>query len=127
MPVPKGVRYGGRQKGSLNKATIEKRALIERVNIVTAGRLEQAKDALLRIAQELEEQAKHMKLEERLNWLKLTAWCYKAAADFQSPKMLGIAVAPPPPVLSHEPEVIRLRVFEGGRDVTVIDQTPDAA
>lgn len=31
MPVPKGQRYGGRQKGTLNKRTIDVRATCERL------------------------------------------------------------------------------------------------
>lgn len=142
---PKGVRIGGRQKGTPNKATLEKRAKIAAQRAADANRpleeRELAKDALMRIARLAEGAAAVNRPTTEADiaggnqpnpdgnwqrfheWVKLTAWCYKAAADFQSPKMLGIAVAPPPPPPeTAEPEIIRLRVFEGDRQVKLIER-----
>lgn len=149
MPVPKGTRIGGRQKGTPNKATLEKRAkaaaaLAAEKNAPFEER-ELAKDALMRIARLAEGAAavsrptteSDIELGAKPNpdgnwerfhdWVRLTAWCYKAAADFQSPKMLGVAVAPAPQKPDGKPEIVRLRVFEGGQQVKMIERKTDAA
>lgn len=153
--MPLGAKYGGRKKGTPNKATLEKRAkaaaqLAANRNAPIEQR-ELAKDALMRIARVCEgamavcrpttqaELERGVALNPDGSWARfaelgrLTAWCYKAAADFESPKMLGISVAPPPPPEVDEVEIIPLRVFEGGREIKVIAHhqnkggKPDAA
>lgn len=133
-----GERRGGRQKGALNKATLERRAKAQAALLAnTNAPIEQrelAKDALLRIAHVCEgamavcrpttqaEIENGAKANPDGSWPRfielgrLTGWCYKAAADFQSPKLLGVAVAPAPPVLDDRPrEPRKLRIFEGGK------------
>lgn len=134
--MPLGAKYGGRRKGTPNKATLEKRAkaaaaLAAEKNAPIEER-ELAKDALMRIARLAEGAAAVSRptteadiatgtrpnpdgnWDRFRDWVRLTAWCYKAAADFQSPKMLGVAVAPTPVNLGGPPKIRRLRVFDSG-------------
>jgi hypothetical protein len=141
----------GRKKGTPNKATLEKRAKAA-LQIVQDSQKpieerELAKDALMRIAQLAEGAAAvnrptpQSDISEGITpnpdgdwgrfyeWIKLTAWCYKAAADFQSPKMLGVAVAPAPPPAHDISKPRKLNIFEGGRysKTVTIGERGDAA
>lgn len=141
-----GERRGGRQRGTLNKATVERKAkalvALTRQADASFEHRELAKDALMRLAIFAEGAAAATRptteadikggseinpdgdWDRHKGWIELSGRLYKWAADFQSPRMLGIAMAPPPPptIEGGEEQRVRmtLRVFEGGRMIKQI-------
>lgn len=136
--MPLGIKYGGRRKGTPNKATLEKRAKAAAAQMAAADAplemRELAKDTLVRIMAFCEgavaacrptteaETAAGKAINpdgdwgRTLDWAKLWAWCSDKRAAYESPKLLGVAIAPAPP--SHDQvTVIDLDVFQGGHPV----------
>lgn len=114
MPVPKGVRIGGRQKGTVNKRTLEKRVIEAEIARRT---LADAKAEGRKLAKEVLEELMHVFLEaammfkpafrklakgqksdaneERFQiYSRLTKECATALAPFQSPTFKAVAVTP---------------------------------
>lgn len=114
MPVPKGVRIGGRQKGTVNKRTLEKRVIEAEIARRTMA---DAKAEGRKLAKEVLEELMHTFLEaamifkptfkklakgqkpdvneERFQiYSRLTKECAIALAPFQSPTFKAVAVTP---------------------------------
>ena len=144
-----GKKTGGRIKGTPNKATMERRAKAATARMEAANApLEQrelAKDTLLRImvfcegAVAANRPTTEKEIAEGkavnpdgswprcLDWARLWAWCSDKRGSFESPRLLGVAVAPAPPT-TETVHVVRLRVFEGGRETKLIEhRKTDAA
>jgi hypothetical protein len=131
-------KTGGRQKGSLNKTTIERRM---RALKVLTGHIEMpdqgselAVDVLNRMMRLAEgaasvfrpvttqEQAAGKAPNPEGDWQKFGEWydrtvaAARSLASYQSPTLRAIQIAPPPLVSEGDArKVITLRVFDGGR------------
>lgn len=136
----------GRKKGTLNRATVERRVAAEIDSARQAGR-ELAKDVLERAMQFAEtqtglyrtiseDQAAALRAagEDRARaqtgdpdkmgqWFDRWTYCAKELAQYQSPKLRAIAIAPVPaePSISDRVKIVRLTVFEGGRALPAPD------
>lgn len=147
-PTPKRPKTpgSGRKKGSLNKATLERRAQAQLELVRRAEEQpvrERALDGLARIARLCEgaaainrptpqaEIARGVQANPDGNWdrfrdfIRLWAQVDSARANYESAKLQAIAIAPPPPE-RKEARVIDLAVFEGGRSVTPAIPAPAA-
>jgi hypothetical protein len=134
----KGQRFGGRQKGTPNKATTERQLLaaeVERRRAATSvGRpREMAIEKLSRYgdmaegAAALHRPTSPQELAagrppnplgnwgEFREWMKLAANIARMQVDFETPKLSAVALALPPPVRRDESKRFTLTVFEGGK------------
>jgi hypothetical protein len=128
-------RGPGRRKGSLNKATVEKRILAEIATAREQGRM-LAVDRLDQImnwaAQEFmrsrpydesgNSRGKHADEERCLRMAQLTKECAIALAQYQSPKLSAVALATAPQP-DCEPVRVRCTIFDehGERVRSMID------
>lgn len=136
----------GRKKGSLNKATLERRAKAQ-LELLAAARenppRERALDRLARLQRLIEGAAAVSRPTTQRdvaggqepnpdgNWdrftglLRLWAQIDIACANYEAPKLQAIAIAPPPQE-QRQARIIDLKVFEGGRQVTPAIPAPAA-
>lgn len=143
--MPKGVRYGGRQKGAKNKATLERereavaaltevarktppvigRTALERQVVLAEGmtaryqRVTEEQAAELRAAGNPEAKATDGDPTLYMKWFEIWHTCAKELTSYQAPKVKAVdAPAPPPDPNQMQRENTRrfgLRVFEGGK------------
>lgn len=116
MPTPKGVRYGGRQKGTKNKSTIERQLraeaamAVDKASSTGSPHAELAKDALVRYRKICESAAAELKPRTAKeiatgqepnpdgDWTQFGAWldraiyCAKERAKYESPTMRAVVV-----------------------------------
>lgn len=150
---PGHQRYAGRAKGTKNKATIERELLAADIAKRQMSRAhetgrELAVEALERYQKLFEGVASHFRpnTDEELEALaaqnkkgnphadfdKFKEWLCEARdtakmlAEYQSPKLRAIAIAPTPIGNEERTKTFTLTVFEGGRALTppVVDVTP---
>ena len=134
----KGQRFGGRKKGTPNKATQERRLIaaeVERRRAATSvgreremaiekleryGSMAEGAAALHRPTSPQEIAAGRPQnpignWSEFREWLKLAAAIARMQVEFQTPKLSAVALALPPPAQRDEPKRFTLTVFEGGK------------
>ena len=134
----KGQRFGGRKKGTPNKATTERKLLaaeVERRRAATSvgreremaiekleryGNMAEGAAALHRPTSPSEIQAGQApnplgSWSEFREWLMCAARIARMQVDFQTPKLSAVAIALPPPVQTEERKRFTLTVFEGGK------------
>lgn len=124
--IKKGERLGGRQKGTLNKKTVERLGAErvafqaqQEVNKAALKNVKLGKDVLEdytfafaalagfyqnQVVKALQASTEPTKadLAGFEKWGRLTAETAKSLADFQSPKFKAIAVMAPPPEIPHQ-------------------------
>jgi hypothetical protein len=134
----KGQRFGGRKKGTPNKATTERRLLaveVERRRMARSVGQERelSKERIERYIKHAEGAAAMYRptspqeiaagqpknpmgdANEHREWVRLAATFSKWLLEFEIPKLSAVALALPPPVQRDEPKRFTLTVFEGGK------------
>jgi hypothetical protein len=134
----KGQRFGGRKKGTPNKATterliiaaeVEKRRTAKAVGrerelgvekLAKLGDIAEGAAALVRPTSPQEIAAgvppnPQGNLSEFREWIRLAGTLAKWRAEYETPKLMAMAIAAPPPVQRDEAKRFTLTVFEGGR------------
>jgi len=144
----KGVRIGGRQKGTKNKATIAREqeaaaAMLEgaRKNPPVVGKLALERQVVLaeamtaRYQRVTAEQAAELRAQGNLRavaqegdaklykeWFEIWHMCAKELTKYQAPPIKAVDAPAPPPdpdrLAKENTRRFALRVFEGGRSVT---------
>lgn len=143
--TPKGVRYGGRSKGTKNKATVAREELAK---AELAASLKKAKAAGSDSKYAIHEMQKALKIAEDFagkvqpnvqrakggavriiggdaklfgEWFDRWHTCLKELAKYQTPQMKAVEAPTPPPDPGELERKNRkrfgLRVFEGGREI----------
>lgn len=149
-----GKRYGGRAKGTPNKATVEKEAAAVQAHIDAADKARKTGD----FKHSMTEMMKAVKLAEGFAGAcqpaiikdakgKMTfeggdiqlfgAWydrwfkTIEVLAKYQMPQMKPIDAPAPPPdpdaINKANRRVIKLRIFDGGREVPVLGPNKESA
>lgn len=137
MPVPKGTRIGGRNKGTRNKATIERELLAARA---AEERVAAAEASGRKLGKEVLDEFMHLFAgmaatyqplrpgtpipvgrtpdePQFEKYAKLAVHCARLLAPYQSPTFQAIMIAPPPPDPTEAGMRKRftLTIFEGAR------------
>jgi hypothetical protein len=141
MPAPKGhPQWGGRKKGTPNKATLEKALAAE-------AELQKAKEEHRPLAKDVLDslmgtfvnaalpyqptKGQRMQPEQADNyerWARLAMECAKALAPYQSPTFRAIVVAPAPDDQLQRVTKYELTIFDSQRAATkakVIEHQPE--
>jgi hypothetical protein len=112
-----GERRGGRQKGTPNRATVERAAIAARIADEANMRGQKlGKEYLAKYAGLFDEMADERRLAgdaagfER--WARLCCATAKDLAPYQSPTYRAVVIAPPPDKPGDDVRVIDLKIFD---------------